>query len=517
VKTVKKIVKIAALLTLLAGPAYAGPFEDADDAYFNKNCKVALRLLRPLVEQGDSRAQTLLGRLYGYGSCVPKDPVRAAALWDSAIATVRPLAEKGDAAAQTQLGHMYEFGEGVPRDSNQAALWHRKAADQGNEEAQYMLGVLYDAGWPNDKEQAVIWYRKAADQGSAKSMTALAMLYSHKSILDNLNSEKKSQDYTQAIVWYRKAAEQGDALISADGYLGLGAAFEKGQGVAPDHAQAIAYTHKALELIRAKAEQGDLKAQAWLASLYARGDSLPKNETEAIKWARKAFDGGYLAMAGLIADAYEGIGDYGSAVAWLRTCLSNDALLDFDRTGVRDQLVNMYAKDHVGPQDYATVVDALRNNLKDHDWQEAYHTYLLGWMYEHGQGLAQNGLEAAILYEKAEKKGYRPAQTGLGRLYAEGHGVPQDYAKAIEWYRKAAENGDAEAQSLLGAAYRDGKGVPQDYVLAHMWFNLAASQTSTSAGSNAATNRNYLTAMMAPAQVVEAQRLAREWSERHSR
>jgi hypothetical protein len=50
-----------------------------------------------------------------------------------------------------------------------------------------------------------------------------------------------------------------------------------------------------------------------------------------------------------------------------------------------------------------------------------------------------------------------------------------------------------------------------------MWFNLAASQTSTSVGSNAANDRDHLSAMMAPAQVVEAQRLAREWAERHPR
>jgi uncharacterized protein len=73
--------------------------------------------------------------------------------------------------------------------------------------------------------------------------------------------------------------------------------------------------------------------------------------------------------------------------------------------------------------------------------------------------------------------------------------------------RKAADQGDAGAQSILGGMYFFGKGVPQDYVSAHMWSNLAA------AGGNkdAAKSRDAVAAMMTPAQIAEAQKLAREW------
>jgi uncharacterized protein len=55
--------------------------------------------------------------------------------------------------------------------------------------------------------------------------------------------------------------------------------------------------------------------------------------------------------------------------------------------------------------------------------------------------------------------------------------------------------------------YRTGGGVPQDYVIAHMWFNLAAA----SGDKDAVKARDVVAAKMAPTQIAEAQKLAREW------
>ena len=60
--------------------------------------------------------------------------------------------------------------------------------------------------------------------------------------------------------------------------------------------------------------------------------------------------------------------------------------------------------------------------------------------------------------------------------------------------------------------YADGKGVSQDYSLAHMWFNLAASAELDDASREMAIkNRDVVAAKMTPAQIAEAQRMAREW------
>src|SRR5262245_39691075 len=59
---------------------------------------------------------------------------------------VRPLAEQGDARAQYNLAVSYEQGWGVSQDLAEAARWYRRAAEQGYSLAQHNLGEFYRAG-----------------------------------------------------------------------------------------------------------------------------------------------------------------------------------------------------------------------------------------------------------------------------------------------------------------------------------------------------------------------------------
>jgi hypothetical protein len=94
-------------------------------------------------------------------------------------------------------------------------------------------------------------------------------------------------------------------------------------------------------------------------------------------------------------------------------------------------------------------------------------------------------------------------------MYDKGQGVPQEYAAAARWYREAAEQGQNFAQYFLGNMYGGGKGVTQDYVLAHMWLTLSRHK-------DAIFNRDVVASKMTPAQIAEAQKLAREWKPKSS-
>ncbi len=159
--------------------------------------------------------------------------------------------------------------------------------------------------------------------------------------------------------------------------------------------------------------------------------------------------------------------------------------------------------------DYATAIRELRPLAEQGDAEAQYN---LGVMYGNGQGVPQDYAEAVKWYRKAAKQGHAKAQPKLGFMYRNGQGVPQDSAKALQWYRKAAEQGHAKAQYNLGWMYDKGKGVLQDYVQAHMWYNLAAFRLLPGVYRNYAfKNRDIISERMTPAQISEAQKLAREW------
>ncbi len=133
--------------------------------------------------------------------------------------------------------------------------------------------------------------------------------------------------------------------------------------------------------------------------------------------------------------------------------------------------------------------------------------------FETGMGGYQRGNYATVLSEwrPLAEQGDPSAQFYLGLLHEKGDGVPQDYTKARKWYEKAAAQGYAMAQINLGMLYKSGNGVPQDDVRAYMWFSLAAAHSTGNLQKPAADSRNNVARRMTPAQLVEAQKLAREW------
>ena len=84
----------------------------------------------------------------------------------------RHAAEQGDADAQFTLGVMYGTGRGVPQDDAEAVRW--LAAEQDNADAQYNLGGMYDNGRsvPQDNVSAHMWLNVAAATGDEEARTA---------------------------------------------------------------------------------------------------------------------------------------------------------------------------------------------------------------------------------------------------------------------------------------------------------------------------------------------------------
>jgi uncharacterized protein len=154
------------------------------------------------------RASLMLGAIGGAATAGPLEGAVAYQRGDYATALSRwhPLAEQGDADAQFHLGVMYESGQGVLRNDAEAIKWYRKAAEQDDAVAQFNLGVMYAKGQgvsPNHAE-AALWYRLAADHGLAGAQFNLGMMY--------VEGQGVSPDYVQAAMWLTLAASQLPAL-----------------------------------------------------------------------------------------------------------------------------------------------------------------------------------------------------------------------------------------------------------------------------------------------------------------
>ena len=141
-----------------------------------------------------------------------------------AIESFREAAEDGNADAQFNLGLMYLKGEGVDEDYAQALEWFTKSAEQGNVRAETNLARMYaqGKGVAPDYGTAVSWFRKAADQGYPDAQYSLGVLY--------VTGNAVPLNYKQAQDLFQKAADQGNA--SAQYQLGL--MYFKGKGMKPD-------------------------------------------------------------------------------------------------------------------------------------------------------------------------------------------------------------------------------------------------------------------------------------------
>ena len=144
-------------------------------------------------------------------------------------------------------------------------------------------------------------------------------------------------------------------------------------------------------------------------------------------------------------------------------------------------------------------VEAAKWFLKAADQGNVEAQLKLGFYYDFGIGVLQDFKKAVSFYYMAAEQDNCTAQFNLGRHFEEGYGVPQDDDKAFKWFQKAAENGDSKAQSKLGQYYENGQGVLQNYSLAFEWYQKAAEQGDAYAANSLAyyyfnglgTSQNY--------------------------
>jgi TPR repeat protein len=109
--------------------------------------------------------------------------------------------------AELEIGRSFAYGRGVAKDQSQAAFWYRKAAEQGNAEAQYELGFLYltGDGLTKNEDEAKVWLAKAAKQGDSNTLAAIDREYVEA-------GRKLTKNAPEALKWYAPSADRGGCL-----------------------------------------------------------------------------------------------------------------------------------------------------------------------------------------------------------------------------------------------------------------------------------------------------------------
>ena len=180
------------------------------------------------------------------------------------IEEVKAKAEAGDAESEMELGGSLRQGEGVVKDQAEAAM-----VSQSREQVTPRLNttsvLLPREGVVKDQVEAEKWIRKAAEQIWPKLDTPWASA---------TNGATAAATPWRRMTWRRQVVSQSRRTESRRGSSNLGVCYDRGDGVAEDHAEAAKWYRKA-------AEQNDADAQYNLAICYERGDGVAEDWIEA--------------------------------------------------------------------------------------------------------------------------------------------------------------------------------------------------------------------------------------------
>ncbi|GEM_PF-629499 len=370
------------------------------------------------------------------------------------IISTRSKAEQGDPQAQFSIGRLYDKGTGVKQNYAEAAKWYRLSATQGFATAQASLGIMYMLGQGviQDDNEAIRWVRLAANQGLAPAQYLLGLMYE--------NGQGVTQNEVEAVKWYRLSADQGNAL----GQYNLAQAYSFGKGVTQNDAEAF-------RLYMLSATKGNADAQASVGWMYTTGKGITKNHVESLKWYHLSADQGNAFSQNSLGAMYEyGIGvvqNYTEAVKWYR--LAADQGKDLAQIN----LARAYGNGNGVVKDYSESLKWYRV-AADQGNRDAQ--YAIGWIFSSGEGVAKNDSEALKWFILAANQGNADAQNALGVMYERGFAVPQNYTVAVQWYRLAANQGDARGEYHLGMMYENGQGVTKNFTDALKWIQLSAEQ-----------------------------------------
>lgn len=345
------------------------------------------------------------------------------------------------AACKTLLGELYFVGGGVPRNLTKAKELWEEAAEVGEPDAQYNLGILY-ANMPASNDQlrrnealAVLYLYAASTAGHPGAL--MAMGYRH------LHGYGVPQACSTAALNYIDVAKGVASIYSS----GMPQAVELVRLNLP-HKDRKVLSSSELNLFVQIATSGDSTVAAAIGKRYLLGIEGFKQDFQKAKQylnlAAERHHPGALALLGYIYCL--GLGtpvNLDTAYAYFATAAShNDPLghnglgyIYFRGTNAQGRNLKL-AFSHFNESAYGGSSDGMFN---------------LASMYLTGTAVQESFQMAVLYYAQALDRGHTPAAYSLAVMHLNGIGTVRDCDIAVNLLKKVCERGEWVSSKLVSA------------------------------------------------------------------
>jgi len=441
-----------------------------------QDCKAAFDLYGKASSAGSAEATFNLGTFYLLGVCgVPKNVQRAIDYYTNS-------AEHGIAAAEVSLAYIYDVGLGVPRNENQAIIWYRKAAEGGIPFAQNNLG--YHLAKTNEDE-AEHMFGVAAAKGDSRSKYNLDCMKNHDPYggpqcgpsPDRCVRNDTERDFDSALC-YESLDNQLQYLRAALGTSSttpsLFTVFYGYCGI-PTSGAMPQFPILARELqIGGNAEvqfDVDNGVIGRLQILSGGNPVLNKAVQEAVKGWTFAPCKSEARYTSTVSFAFNSLSTevqdpdaYSSALQCYNTAGSSEVIkpsnANWCAKGFKQAYVDFHERGEKGDADSLAKIAFMYEHGQGMDVNsvEAFHSYSraaelgdpsaiyrMGHYYDDGDQVSPDKKQAFMLYLRAANKGYAPAAFRVAVMTENGIGAVRDASEAIKWYRQCGEMADAKS------------------------------------------------------------------------
>jgi len=403
-----------------------------------------------------------------------------------AVKSFEILAKKGLAEAQYSYGYCL-LNTNNKRQIASGVKWISSAADQGNADASYCMGVIYlngIGGVPQDSVKSKEWILKSADEGCYYGQVYIGNAY----LVDC--------DYVDAAKYYTMAFMQKQSYSYLEEQKAVLAQIAFNLGVFSCEGKGEPYNlRKAARYFEWAAGRGHAEAAYILGLLYYEGsDELGQNNHLAKRYLKTAANFGHTGAPYWLTLLYNQEGDNENIILWGSRAETRDSVdcqyavgYAFYNKGDYENAVNWFKK--AAEQNYVEPCCMLayiyENNLNDSisafqyikkAAELGYDAAIndLGTYYVNGEFVDRNIPLAIEYFSKAAEMNLPSAYHNLGVVYYNKEFGVKNLKRAAEYWKHGAELGDPNSQYCYSLVLKKGKGVKKDKAQAAYWKQLAA-------------------------------------------